>query len=291
MEAVLDRLKQFQPRAYAERMGLARALETGAKAEPLYSGGHVKANTVNEENGTLIAKVSSAKTDRMLDIVVPQGMDNANFRRNPVMLWWHDDSQMPIGRSLSEEAVADDGVYAEAQFDIAGMMGSECFRHYAEGNLSAFSIRFVPTKYERIMKTVVIDGVSTEKWTGGFQFQEWELLEFSAVPIPANPDCVALSANGVLHLAKRMGIEVIGEPKDQLELVTAARTLFKGFLSEGALNELAERLSTASPGMPPAGSGTVERTPAISALELKAIAEIEGAIESLSELGDKLRAT
>ena len=264
----LDRLAQMRPRLYEQRMALAKALETHTAAPPVFATGFTKANTVNEETSSLIAFVSTPRLDRMGDIVRPEGMDNADFRRNPVVLWAHDDTLPPIGRSAREEIQAE-GILAEPVFDLKNDpkgFHKQIFGQYVDGVLNAFSIRFLPRSWEKIMVKNPENGA--EIWSGGFDFKEWQLLEFSAVPIPAQPDALALAANGISHLARALGVEGVERTLD-------------GDLSERLAQAFSAALANpVKPGVPPWATPHVK---AADSCDPAVLAAIEGAIEQLKE--------
>ena len=194
----LELLKRSRPLEFTERMKLAELLEKGEKAASWMEGGISKAFDV--EAGTGEFMITTPTVDRVYDVVVPEGMDNKNFRKNPVVLWGHDDSLLPVGRSISEKVVEGSHVEGKVQFDLKNDpkgFNTQIFGMYADRTLNATSIRFIPSKYEKIMKTVETDGQKNEIWTGGFEFQEWELVEYSMVGIPMNPDAVRMAYNAL----------------------------------------------------------------------------------------------
>jgi phage head maturation protease len=130
--------------------------------------------------------ISSGMKDRDGDIVEPDGMRANDFAQNPVMLWAHDYNSLPVARSVHLWRDTD-GIKAKALFQpdnnyhesYAGIRGSMVYKMYKTGFLNAVSVGFNPLEYERL----------EEKGPNGQQgthFKRWELLEFSAVPIPSN---------------------------------------------------------------------------------------------------------
>lgn len=135
--------------------------------------------------------VSTATRDRDGDIVEPDGWRLDRYRQNPVVLWAHDSSQPPVGRA---EYIAVDGgaLRARARFTDRDTyaFGDTVFRLYEGGFLSAVSAGFMPD----------IDAMELFEEDGrqGFRFRAQELWEFSAVPIPSNPDAlVAAKGAGI----------------------------------------------------------------------------------------------
>jgi len=135
---------------------------------------------LGEEEGTLVPYISTVDKDRDGDIVRPEGMKNDNYRKNPVVLWAHRSGDLPIGKSLWEKA-DDKGIRSKLQFDLKREFSREVFRMYSEDFLKAFSIGFRPLKLNRMEE---------EGRFMGYEFIEWELLEYSGCPVPANPNAL-----------------------------------------------------------------------------------------------------
>jgi HK97 family phage prohead protease len=137
--------------------------------------------SIDEKEMTLTAYVSTGARDRMNESLDPAGVDLTNYRKNPVVLWAHDYSLPPIGKA---EWVKRDksGVLSKVKF-ASTAFAQEIFQLYKEGFLKAFSVGFVPTKTEDG------DGQKEPRRT----YRKWEMLEFSAVPVPANPEALSLA--------------------------------------------------------------------------------------------------
>jgi HK97 family phage prohead protease len=121
---------------------------------------------------------STGVVDRMEDIVVPEGGDVSEFRRNPILLYQHDSTQ-PIGTVPSIALVAGRWEFL-AEFAPEGVSekADEACRLVKCGVLSALSIGFLPSKIERIPNS------------NGVRFTKWSLLELSVVSVPACPDAL-----------------------------------------------------------------------------------------------------
>lgn len=136
--------------------------------------------------------ISTACIDRMGDIIEVPGWDLKNYKTNPVVLFGHMSSIPPIGKAIKVWKDAD-ALRAIAEFipqDISAFAHS-IFRMYEEKFLHAVSVGFRPLKWERL-----VDEEGNETWS--FRFKKQELLEFSAVPIPANPEAlVAARQKGI----------------------------------------------------------------------------------------------
>lgn len=288
----IKRLQQTLPLEWAQRQALAKALEDGNPLPVVLRGGTVAkgADTFDEERGTGIFQITTPTVDRFDDVVVPEGMVNENYRKNPVVLWNHDDSRPPIGMSLGEE-VHDTGVLSEVLFDRKNDpdgFNAKIFGQYVDGFMNADSIRFLPLQAE---KRVVEDKeTSTEIWGGGFTYNSWELLEHSAVPLPANPDALALAAPAVLALAERTGVL---SPAG-MELLKGMRGDYRHVLDHlNDVQDLLEELKAALPADgPPAGpvAPIVGGRGGRAATNEENLASLNKALAMLRTMGDEARA-
>lgn len=137
--------------------------------------------------------ISTTAPDRAGDIILPAGMRNAEeYLRNPVVLWAHQRSMPPIG-TCERLTIEADRIIAETKFSASSSFAQEVFKLYAEGVLRGWSIGFVPSRMEELPS-------SRDRPRGGTRYREWDLLEYSAVPIPENPQALTLAIRkGLIH--------------------------------------------------------------------------------------------
>jgi hypothetical protein len=92
--------------------------------------------------------ISTDTVDRMGDTIDVEGWDLGNYRKNPVVLWAHDSSLMPVAKA-SNIRVEDGKLKARAEFMPADMstFADSVFRALKGGFLSAVSVGFAPVKY------------------------------------------------------------------------------------------------------------------------------------------------
>ncbi len=141
--------------------------------------------TVDAENFSLEAVFSSQKEDRHGDVVMQDGWDLKMFKKNPVILNSHnyDDATEVIGRATNLKIVGNE-LHGKITFAVnENPKAKIIFDLYAGGFLNAFSVGFIPKKF---------------KEDDYFTIEESELLEVSAVSVPAN----------AWALAKSKGIDV-----------------------------------------------------------------------------------
>ena len=148
--------------------------------------------TVNtEEIGerTVRFTISKEVVDRDGDILRASGVDFTNYLKNPVFLGFHNSRDFPLGKVV-KFWVEGDSVKADVYFPKIEELSSDinnvsekarlidfCYCCYKTGMLNAVSVGFIPLEW-----------IETEN---GYDILKWELLEFSAVAVPANQDAIA----------------------------------------------------------------------------------------------------
>jgi Caudovirus prohead serine protease len=145
--------------------------------------------SIDEAKRTIDFVSSTESVDRYGDSIKVSGWKTDTYMRNPVVLWSHRHDQPPIGKtlSLSIESAPKPALIQRVQFaDKATYeFADQVFRLYQGGFLRSVSVGFLPLS----QPTPILD--ADGRSTGGYEFTSQELLELSAVPIPANPDCVS----------------------------------------------------------------------------------------------------
>ena len=164
---------------------------------------------INVADRTLTALVSTAGQDRMDDILEPKGVDLKNFNKNPVVLWAHDYQAPPIAKALwtrkKPEGVLSKMKFANTEF------ANEIFELYKDGFLNAFSVGFIPKESEPVEE-------GKDGFYDGKRFLKWELLEYSAVPVPANPEALALAVSkGIITDDKKKFLEEMENARKKAE--------------------------------------------------------------------------
>jgi phage head maturation protease len=104
--------------------------------------------------------------------------------RNPVVLWAHNRNLPPIGTCVGLQVEAA-RIVAETRFAKGVAFAEELFRLYEQGVLRGWSIGFVPHRAK--LRPAGADG------RRGLLVEEWDLLEYSAVPVPENPAALTLA--------------------------------------------------------------------------------------------------
>ncbi len=138
----------------------------------------VTASVSDRKERTLKIIVTTSRIDRQGDCIETSGLDFSQYLNNPVVLWAHDLQRPPVGRVL-EILREGHAVQALVQFaDTA--FAREVFSLYAGGFLNAWSIGFLPQRWQRL----------PEEQGGGYHILQAEVVEISAVPVPANPEAL-----------------------------------------------------------------------------------------------------
>lgn len=153
-----------------------------------------------DEEGILITTMD---VDFEADRVFPEGADLGMYLRNPVVLWLHDayghtaSAGIPVGTTKSLEIIPGKGIRATGIDWLEGDEFADRVRNaWAQGKIRGASIGFLPIE-------------ARPNTHGGYDHLRWKLLEWSLVPIPANPTAIRRVGGGAVVLAtKRAGVEV-----------------------------------------------------------------------------------
>lgn len=127
----------------------------------------IKSTKAAEDNGAFNVVISNAIKDRQGETIDQNGWDLTNYKNNPVVLWAHNYSTLPVGVCDSIEVVNGELV-AKGRF-APHAFAQDVRKLYEAGMLPATSVGFIVREME------------------GNKILKAELLEFSFVPVPANP--------------------------------------------------------------------------------------------------------
>ncbi|MCP6719735.1 MAG: hypothetical protein KJI72_00195 [Patescibacteria group bacterium] len=153
-----------------------------------------------EDTGTFEVIISTADVDRAGESIKQEGWELSFYKKNPIVLWAHGYDSLPIGLTESIE-VRDGKLIAKGKFapKEANPFAEQIRRLYDLKFIRTASVGFIPKEME--------DNVITKA----------ELLEWSFVPIPANPQAVSLLTAQKLDVAELVtkGIVIKEESGDQ----------------------------------------------------------------------------
>ena len=159
--------------------------------------------------------ISTDEVDRHGDVIQAQGWQLDAYRNNPVFLWAHDYSRPVIGRA-SEMWHEPHKLLARMNF-APTEFAQEVAMLYRTGYQRGVSVGFKPLRYEerRHEKTGAFLGI---------RFLEQELLETSAVPVPANRNALRRALDEAPLVGEYLRhIDAVqhsnGTPQDRIGLV------------------------------------------------------------------------
>jgi len=164
------------------------------------------------ENRVRQYTISDEAVDRYGDVVRAKGVDFTNYRKNPVIQYAHDYEKLPIGISIKEgvdkatNTVRSTALFFDDRVDTSGR-SDLIYRFISSNGMRACSVGFTPTTYED-----PTDAERKKMGMGkyGVLYTGWDLLEFSPVPVPANPnaltDSMRKSFNDGLRKSLRSGL-------------------------------------------------------------------------------------
>ena len=163
----------------------------------------------------LTVVASDESVDRFGDVVGADGWDLWAYKRNPVFLWAHDYTRTPIGRS---SWVGIDGTRLVATLEFAPTeFAQEVETLYRQRFLRAVSVGFRAQAFSfRKGRDGNVEGV---EYTGQ------ELLELSAVPVPANPSALAKALDGGLAAPRLKSMFTFDLPPARIDPADARRVI------------------------------------------------------------------
>lgn len=124
----------------------------------------------DDDTGTFEVVITTENLDRYQEVISLDGWETDHYMANPVVLWGHDHSGLPIGIA-TDISISDGKMIARGKFAPASAnpFAQQVRKLYDLGMMRATSVGFL------------------EKEREGNLITKAELLEFSFVSIPANP--------------------------------------------------------------------------------------------------------
>lgn len=140
--------------------------------------GFESASTKDLGEGVLEAIITTNSVDRHMESIDTGGINYKGYMDNPVVLYGHDYEGLPIGKTL--KLTKQGGTQIKARFQLA-------VQEYP----------FAATVYEMIksgyLNAVSIGGV-VKQWSEDYAtILKMDMVEFSVVPVPANPEALITS--------------------------------------------------------------------------------------------------
>ena len=194
-------------------------IEQKLNGEKQLAFGICKAAEVDEDERTVKAVISTGAIDRDGEVLSPKGMKHDNFVKNPVVSWSHNASEPPIGKAIWLYK-GRKKIEAKVKFATTDR-AEEVYQLYKGGFLNAFSVGFIPLKGHRPSPEEIKK--APELADARFIFDEWELLEFSPVTVPANPEALATAVKTKVvtisdAMQKELRLEVEGDDPEEKDV-------------------------------------------------------------------------
>lgn len=159
-----------------------------------------KMKDAGDDSGRFEVIISTADQDRQGEIVSQEGWDLSHYKNNPVVLWGHNYTGLPIGVTDSIE-IKDGKLVAIGRFapESANPFAQQVRRLYDAKILRTTSVGFIAKEME------------------GNTITKAELLEFSFVPVPANPMALSLMKTASLDSSEMIqkGLLIEEKAKEQ----------------------------------------------------------------------------
>jgi len=154
-----------------------------------------------EKDRTLRLIGSTESIDRDSDIIEVAGWQTKEYMANPVFLWCHTYDIPPIGKCLKvEKDVQNKKLAFDIKFPTIAELSSDVnnpadhakfvdmvYNMYKGGYLNATSVGFRGIESKIRDDPDVLD---KPDWARGRRYMKQNLLELSAVPVPANPEAL-----------------------------------------------------------------------------------------------------
>lgn len=153
--------------------------------------------------------ISTNAVDRDQDTINQTGWTLDNYKRNPVVLWGHDTSSLPVGKAV-EIGLEDGNLTATVEFvpesvPIAGQMAEAVHQLLSTNYLGAVSVGFKPIEWD----------FSADPDRSGYDFKSQDLLEFSIVAVPSNPNALVAESEEPKPIPDGMTDGVSDEPDSE----------------------------------------------------------------------------
>lgn len=232
----------------------------------------ISVRNVDEANLRITHTINTKTLDRYGTVVLPKGVDAEKFKQNAVVLWLHNSDEtlpkIPIGRCV-ELDVREDEIVVTTEFNKNDALAVKVFQAYKDGFLHAWSIGFIPQRFTEItpanqeelnkqyglnLKLTDEDFAANAFW-GLWVIHKWELLEYSAVPVPGNPDALSYDAEEAEFTRELVTRGLVDEEE-------VRRINFRELLKKQEKQAEGQAAESQAPAEAPAEATPAENTPA-----------------------------
>ncbi len=170
-----------------------------------------------------VSWITEESPDRVGDVVLARGMDDAHFQLNPIVTLNHHYDEPPVGRSLWRKKVREGtlvGVKAKTHYPPkpeawpGDWPPDRAFELVRAGLLRGKSIGFIPLK----LRAPTPDEVSQRPaWAKvRYVIEEWLLAEYACCWLPMQPNAVVSEvAKSLPQLLPQHWAEILQVPKEE----------------------------------------------------------------------------
>ena len=158
--------------------------------------------------------IAANEVSRNGDELNLRGISFKNYRKNPVVFWAHDSYRgMPIAKTVKIGHDDQGRIEADFEFNSDDEFAARVENAWNGGFIRGASIRYMPTKVVEVRN----EAGEVER----VRIEESDLLEWSLVPIPADPDSVRAAARA-MKLPEEIfrGLEPEPQPEPSVDSVT-----------------------------------------------------------------------
>ena len=150
--------------------------------------------------------IAARERSRNGDELNLRGVSFKSYRKNPVVLWAHDSYRgIPIAKTVKIGHDDQGRIVADFEFNSDDEFAARVENAWNGGFIRAASIRFMPTK--------VVEMMDEQGRVDRLRIEKSDLLEWSLVPVPADPDAVKAGARA-LNLPEEIFRGLEPEPEE-----------------------------------------------------------------------------
>ena len=136
----------------------------------------------------IVACISTSAVDRDGDVVLPEGLLRKNYAG--LTVFYNHDTALPLGAAQWVKK-SGDRVLAKYRCTDKTQFGRDMFALAQDGILNSYSVGFLPGEFSNPTPEEIARRPEMKK--ARRVYRQWELLEFSLVGIPANPEATMLA--------------------------------------------------------------------------------------------------
>jgi len=241
---VLDNIRAAFP-DYADALGAEYTDETmlirkAGASETLEAQPITRNAATGKDEGIIIGDITTLSVDSYNEVVLPEGMDKTRYVKNNVVLRAHNYTDfLPHAENAWLKAYptnAPTRIRAATKYYLDDEYGLKVYNHRSAKRPLGYSIGFIPIKMacadsEDWDAQVEMWQDRYSKHTGGsiaradmptpdLIYQNWKLLEYSDVVVPANPDTVAsYVAKGLIPPEKAADYTIEGDTRPKTSII------------------------------------------------------------------------